>query len=500
MRRFADSMSRRELLRRGAAAGLASALPLHGTQITKEAGGMNTSRKPNIIFILTDDQGYGDVGLFGNRDLETPHIDRLGTEGIQLTQHYTGSPLCAPARAALLTGRYNHRTGALSVESNRALDRFGLRERTMGDVFGAAGYATGMIGKWHNGLFDMRYHPNNRGFVEFAGFLNGGMRYYDWVLDYNGRPRYSDGRYLTDVFTDEAVEFIQRHKTQPFFLYLAYNAPHSPLEAPEADVKHFMDKGKFNPHVATLYAMIRAMDRGIGRIMETLRNEGLDENTLIVFTSDNGPWLGGYKGHSMERYNGPFRGMKQDTLEGGIRVPAMVRWPGGFDPRVHHGMVHFTDWLPTLASATGIRTEGTLPLDGTDMLESLRGKTGGVNPKRFWQFNRYEPVPHCNAAMRDGKWKLYYPWIPEAKLKLTTDNIWYYGMFEQPHFETPVSNPPFERTLSPAPEPELYDIDADPHESTDLAKKFPERVSKMVHDMDNWFDEVNAERRKLDLL
>ena len=154
--------------------------------------------RPNIIVILADDQGYGDLGIFGNSYLKTPHLDRLAGEGLCLNQHYTAAPVCAPARASLLTGRYNHRTGALSTESHRGLDRIALCESTIADHLKAAGYATGMIGKWHNGLHDVRYHPNHRGFQEFAGFLNGGMWYYDWILDYNGQPRRSDGRYLTE--------------------------------------------------------------------------------------------------------------------------------------------------------------------------------------------------------------------------------------------------------------------------------------------------------------
>ena len=188
-------------------------------------------KAPNVIVILADDLGYGDLELYGNPDLKTPHLNRLAADGIRLTQHYSGSPLCAPARAALLTGRYNHRTGALSVESNRGLDRISLREMTIADAFQQAGYITGMVGKWHNGLHDMRYHPNNRGFGEFCGFLNGGMNYWDWLIEYNGQPQNSDGTYLTDKFTNEAVDFINRHKNEQFFLYLAYNAPHAPLEA-----------------------------------------------------------------------------------------------------------------------------------------------------------------------------------------------------------------------------------------------------------------------------
>jgi len=457
-----------------------------------------TNHNPNVVFILADDLGYGDLGCYGNRDLRTPHIDRLARQGIRCSQHYSASPLCAPARAALLTGRYNHRTGALSVESNRGLDRIALAEHTMADTFHAAGYRTGMVGKWHSGLFDMRYHPNARGFDEFAGFLNGGMGYYDWILDYNGSPKRSDGRYLTDVFTDEAIAFIDRHRTEPFFLFLSYNAPHSPLQAPDELVRHYAELGKVNPGVATLYAMIERMDTGIGRVMDRLDQMGLAQNTMVVFTSDNGPWLGSDtcngRRYPMGRYNGPFRGMKQDVLEGGIRVPAIIRWPDGLPSGTEcNAMLHFCDWFPTLAGAIGVTPTG-LPVDGIDQLASLRGEAGVTNPRRFWQFNRYDPVLHCNMAMRDGDWKLYWPRIPEAMVKLRSDNEPYQRMFREPHREMPVQNPHVERSLSPAREPELYNIADDPRESKDVAAEFPDRVSKMRHDAETWFAEVEAER------
>ncbi len=335
--------------------------------------------RPNVIVILADDLGYGDLAIYGNPDLKTPHLDRLAGEGLRLTQHYSGSPLCAPARASLLTGRYNHRTGALSVESNRGLDRIALRETTIAEVFKAAGYATGMIGKWHNGLHDMRYHPNQRGFDEFCGFLNGGMDYWDWIIETNSQPQRSDGTYLTDHFTHEAVQFIERHRQNPFFLYLAYNAPHSPLEAPDDLVNAYIESGQLNTAVSTLYAMIERMDAGIGRVLDALELHGLADNTLVLFTSDNGPWLGNDKiggdSFSMQRFNGPFRGMKQDVLEGGIRVPAILRWHDGLPSgEEYHDMIHFTDWLPTLAQACGIDRQSDLPLDGINQLFTLRGE------------------------------------------------------------------------------------------------------------------------------
>ena len=458
-----------------------------------------TTNTPNIIVILADDLGYGDLSIYGNNILQTPHLDRLAQEGLRLSQHYSGSPLCAPARAALLTGRYNHRTGALSVESNRGLDRIALRERTIADVFKRAGYATGMVGKWHNGLHDMRYHPNQRGFDEFVGFLNGGMGYWDWLIEYNGIPAHSDSRYLTDVFTSEAIDFIKRHRAESFFLYLSYNAPHAPLEAPTEDVTPYLEHGEVNEAVATLYGMIQRMDKGIGQILETLDREGLADNTLILFTSDNGPHLGmdQFGGHplSINRYNGPFRGMKQDVLEGGIRVPAIVRWPDGVPQGSEiQPMFHFCDWLPTVMASCGIEVLPELPLDGVNQLSALRNESGQINPKRFWQFNRYDPVLHCNGAMRDGDWKLYWPRIPEAMVKLRSDVTPYRDNFHQTHHIMPIQNPPVERTLSSASPPELYNLAEDPAENHNLSETYPDRLAKMQFELENWVEAVHAER------
>ncbi|MAS38045.1 MAG: arylsulfatase [Anaerolineaceae bacterium] len=461
--------------------------------------------RPNVVVFLADDLGYGDLEIYGNAALRTPHLNRLAGEGVRLNQHYSGSPLCAPARASLLTGRYNHRTGAISVESNRGLDRIALHEATIADVFKQAGYATGMVGKWHNGLHDMRYHPNNRGFDEFCGFLNGGMGYWDWVIERNSQPQHSDGTYLTEVFTDEAVQFIERHTHDPFFLYVAYNAPHNPLQAPADEVQPLLENDSINPAVATLYAMIQRMDSGIGRILDTLAARGLDDNTIILFTSDNGPWLGNDRldGEvmSMARFNGPFRGMKQDVLEGGIRVPALLRWRDGLPANMeYHDMVHFTDWLPTLMAACGISTLPDLPLDGLNQLATLQGETGVVPAQRFWQYNRYDPVGQCNAAMRDGDWKLYWPRIPEAMVKLASDNEDYHQNMHRPHLLEPVANPPVARTLSEPGAPQLYNINDDPYEANDLSAQQPDRLNRMKTTLENWFETVEKERASLHLL
>ena len=484
------------------------------------------SRRPNVVIILADDLGYGDLSCYGNTILATPHIDRLADAGVRCSQHYSGAPICAPARAALLTGRYHHRVGALSVESNRGLDRIALREHTMGDLFAAAGYRTGYVGKWHSGLFDRRYHPNRRGFAEFAGFLNGIMDYWDWYLDYNGAPRRADGRYQTDVFTEEAVQFIRRHTrpapngaahgslrpegrsvatpdppSEPFFLVVAYHTPHAPLQAPAQCSAPFKQRGDVTAAVATLYGMVARMDWGVGRILDVLEERGCAEDTIVLLTSDNGPHLGmeSFAGGrvSMRRYNGPFRGQKVDVLEGGIRVPGIVRWPAGLPAGVEcHEMIHFCDWLPTLAAAAGATPAG-LPLDGRDQLPQLRGGSTAGAPPRFWQFNRYDPVPHCNLAMREGPWKLYWPRVPEAMVKLRSDNVAVRWLMAAHHFELPVSNRPVERSLSPPREPQLFCIPDDPSEARDLAASHPDLAARMRHAAENWFAEVEAERRRI---
>jgi arylsulfatase A len=450
----------------------------------------------NVLVILADDQGYGDLGCCGNPHMDTPHLDALADSGVLFTQHYAASAMCAPSRAGLLGGRYPHRTGALDVSENRGHDRISLDVPTIADAFRRAGYATGMAGKWHNGAMDRRFHPTHRGFDEFTGFCAGIMRYWDWIIEKGGVHVRSDGRYLTDVFTEEAVDFVHRHSREPFFYYLAYNAPHQPLEAPDEDIEHFRAMGKFTDAVCRLYAMLRRMDAGIGRVLDALREEGVLENTIILFTSDNGPVLAGTGEASLARYNGPFSGAKGDVLEGGIRVPAILSWPAGLDGGAPHGgMTHFCDWMPTLAAAADIPAVDPLQLDGVNLLPELRGEGLAANPQRFWHYNRYEPVPRSNAAMRDGDWKLFFPPIPESVTKVDEDN----RMCEQermhPGTYSDIVREPVRRVLSPPEPPRLFNLAEDPWEQNDRAKDEPERVAAMQRQWDSWFERVDAERR-----
>jgi arylsulfatase B len=447
---------------------------------------------PNIVLILADDMGYGDFGCFNHGASQTPTLDQLVDEGACLTQHYSASPVCAPARASLLTGRYPHRTGAIDTLEHRGLDRIALRERTLGDVMQAAGYVTGLVGKWHNGAFDERYHPNRRGFDEFAGFSGGWSDYWNWRLDRNGSVTRADGRYLTDVFTEEAIAFLRRHRHEPHFLFVAYSAPHYPFEARDEDVVPFADSGRFTAGVSSIYGMLRRMDHGIGAILDEV-----DDDTLVMFSSDNGPQFSGSGDYSTERFNCGFRGAKGSVYEGGVRLPMLLRWPNGLSggPTTVAHLVHFTDWLPTLAAVAGAPVDGTLPLDGVDVLPVLQGDATAVPEVRFWQWNRYSPIVDGNAAMRDGKWKLVRPAIAAA-MEVSRDDL----ALDIDHKLRPDAHRDIVRDAEPARDvgvasaPQLFDIDADPGEEHDLAATEPTRVKRMEAELASWFEAVELDR------
>src|SRR5437763_4842715 len=288
---------------------------------------------PNVVFILADDLGYGDLSCFNGGLSHTPVLDDLAATGTVLTQHYSSSPVCAPARASLLTGRYPHRTGAFDTLEGRGLDRIRLGERTIAEALAANGYATGLVGKWHNGALDERYHPNRRGFREFAGFAGGWSDYWKWRLERNGSTTPSDGSYLTEVLTDEAIGFVHRHRDEPFFLHLAYSAPHYPLQAPETDIAPFAESGELTGAVARLYAMVSVMDRGIGRVLDGLEADGLTENTLVVFSSDNGPQFGGDGDNCLDRFNCGYRRSEERR----VGTQCRSRWATGDEKKEKEG-------------------------------------------------------------------------------------------------------------------------------------------------------------------
>ena len=446
---------------------------------------------PNIVLIVADDMGYGDFGCFNGGASHTPTLDQLVSEGTCLTQHYSASPVCAPARASLLTGRYPQRTGAIDTLEHRGLDRIALGERTLGDVMKSAGYATGLVGKWHNGAFDERYHPNSRGFDEFAGFSGGWSSYWDWRLDRNGTITKADGRYFTDVLTTEAVDFVRRHKTEAYFLLVAYSAPHYPFEAPDDEVARFAESEKFTAGVAAIYAMVHRMDAGIGAILDEV-----DDDTLVMFTSDNGPQFSGSGDYATHRFNCGFKGAKGLVYEGGVRLPMVLRWPNGIAAAGQRDeLVHFNDWLPTLAAVAGADVT-ELELDGVNALPLLQGDAADVPDVRFWQWNRYTPIVDGNAAMRDGNWKLVRPAIAAAMEVTPRDLMLDIDSKNRPdEYAAILDEPEPQRDLTVAPAPsQLFDIAADPAEEHDLAAARPERVQRMEAALARWFEEVERDR------
>ncbi len=454
--------------------------------------------RPNVILILADDMGYGDLSLFNGGLSQTSVLDELAAQGLCLTQHYSASPVCNPSRASLLTGRYAHRTGSIDTWDHLGGERLSLRERTLADILKHAGYATGLVGKWHNGTMGDAYHPMRRGFDEFFGFRGGWQFYFDSRIERNGVPVQPDGRYLTDRLTDEAVDFVRRHQKEPFFLHLAYNCPHFPIEAPPEDVLPFAQNGRFNPAVSTLYGMIRNMDQNIGRLCDTIKQLGLHNNTIVLFTSDNGPDFGGSDPqHSLRRFNCNYNGAKTLVYEGGIRLPMILYWPDGLSGRRQlDAMVHMSDWLPTILAMAGVALpQDNLPLDGWNVLPVLRGEGGKVNTRRYWQWNRYYPQRDCNIAMRDGDWKLLRPLTPQPSRRL--DEQMDMALRREPeNFQSTVAVPlRSELAYSRPMPPELYNLRQDPHERCNLAVEKPEICAAMLRELEAWFEEVEADRR-----
>jgi arylsulfatase A len=461
--------------------------------------------------MVADDMGYGDFGLYSEGRVHTPALDELASQGIRLTQHYAGSAVCSPSRAALLTGRYPIRTGAVTPQEVLGNDRIALGEATIADSFKAAGYVTGMVGKWHNGALDPRFHPNARGFDEFAGFRGGWADYYRWNLDRNGTLEKSDGRYLTDVLADEAANFIDRHQVEPFFLMITWNAPHSPLQAPEDVTQKYVDAG-FELGIALIYAMIEVMDRGVARVREALRTAGIEDDTLLMFTSDNGPAFSHRHdqvpdGVSLDgaRYNNGFAGAKGSVYEGGIRVPMIARWANGLPQDIEiSDQVCFTDWLPTLLSLTGSSHVGEKSIDGHNIGSVLRGESPEEQPRRFWQWNGDSPIGVTNAAMRHGDWKLVRPaldiaYATDADQKLADDYIEKdieYKYFPE-NFSEKFDWPEPNKIVPDPPAPELYDLSSDPGETNDLAAANPVVAGQMLTELETWFEDVESERRAI---
>ena len=379
-------------------------------------------RKPNIIFILADDLGYGDLGSYGQKQIKTPNLDRLAREGIRFTNFYAGAPVCAPSRASLMTGlhqghayiRGNTTLKPVPGQSGAGATRLPLRPEdvTVAEVLKSAGYATGLIGKWGLGEPETSGIPNRQGFDYFFGYLNQNHahNYYpDYLWRNQEQVKLSHGEYSHDLFTREALAFIRRQQSQPFFLYLAYTLPHANnelgrktgngMEVPN-DAPYTQES--WRPQEKNYAAMVTRLDADIGRVMSLVRELGLDQDTIVFFNSDNGPQgpdEGGFDPNFFASH-GKLRGIKRDLYEGGIRVPLIVRWPGRIKPDTTSDQIAAGwDLLPTLATLAGARVP--LHLDGISFSPLLFGQGGLGHKYLYWEFHEGE----FSQAVRMKNWK-----------------------------------------------------------------------------------------------
>jgi arylsulfatase A-like enzyme len=398
-----------------------------------------------VIVILTDDQGWGDLSLHGNTNLATPHVDALARDGARFDRFYV-CPLCSPTRAEFLTGRYHPRCGVRGVTQGG--ERLDFDEMTIADTFKAAGYATAAFGKWHNGT-QYPYHPNGRGFDEFYGFTSGHWGdYFSPPLDHNGKIVRGSG-YMTGDFTDKAIQFIEQHRGGPFFVYLAYNTPHSPMQVPERWWNKFKDKQialrgtrpdrEIIDHTRAALAMCENIDWNVGRILARIDELEIDEQTIVVYFCDNGP--------NGDRWNGGMKGIKGSTDEGGLRSPLFVRWPGKIPKRMRIARpAAAIDLLPTLARLAEVPIVGNKPLDGAN-LAPLLVTNGSAN------------MP---AALRDRV--IFSHW--NNRISATT------GSFRLDQ------------------RGRLYDVVADPGQRLDLSGKHPKVISRLSAAVEAWRKDV----------
>jgi arylsulfatase A-like enzyme len=412
-----------------------------------------TSRPPNVVVILSDDQGYADISFNPHhpKEVATPHLDALAREGVWFSQGYITGNVCSPTRAGLMTGRYQQRAGVYTAGEGGS--GMAQSEKLFPRFLKPAGYVSGAYGKWHIGL-TIEQSPVGRGFDEWYGFLGRGAHdYFDLAgKDPENHPMYRNGKeikdegYLTTRLTEEAVTFIRRHKASPFFVYLAYNAVHSPAQAPADDIARIRRQHPDLPESRViLMAMLHHLDLGVGRVVDTLKQERVWENTLLFFLTDNG----GSK--AMDANNTPLRGFKQQNYEGGIRTPFIVSWPARFKGgRAIDTPIHSLDILPTALEAAGVALPTDKPLDGRSLLPLLAGRTPAPPRTFYWS----EGGAAGGWAVRAGDWKLVA-----------------------------------QRNQS---KPELFNLAGDPAEKTDLATDQPAKVAELTKLYDTWLDQMAA--------
>jgi arylsulfatase A-like enzyme len=406
------------------------------------------SRPPNILVIITDDQGYGDLSITGNPHLRTPNTDSLARDGVRFDQ-FQVCPVCSPTRSSLMTGRYNYRTGIVDTFLGRSMMH--SDEVTAAEYLSRAGYRTGIFGKWHLGdNYPMR--PHDQGFEEAVVCKGGGIgqpsdppgnTYFDPILQNRGNEQRYSG-YCTDIFFEEAMRFIEKRRRDRWFVYLPTNAPHDPLQIADEWVKPFLNKG-LDDATAKTYGMVANMDANMGKMLAKLNQLGLAEDTLVIFLTDNGP--------QRDRYKAGMRGRKGTVYQGGIRVPNFWRWPRMLKAGsvIDRTTAHI-DILPTLLEIAGVRADGP-PMDGRSLLPLLRGETGSWRDRTlFTQWHRGdEPELFRACAARTQQYKLV-----DGK--------------------------------------ELYDLSADPAEAHDIAADRPETAARLRKETEAWFRDVSATR------
>jgi len=405
--------------------------------------------RPNVIILFSDDAGYADFSLNGNSLIQTPHIDAIAENGVTFTNGYVSGPVCSPSRAGLLTGRYQQRfghecnLGGNYSKTDEELLGLPVNELTIADLMKQSGYRTGMVGKWHLGE-KSQFHPCNRGFDDFFGMLGGGSAYHAGQAKHIIRNfeavNYTALPYLTDAFGDEACSFIEKNKTQPFFLYLSFNAPHTPMHARPDYLEEARSLFQTEQRAVNA-AMTRSLDENVGKVMSKLKELGLEENTVVFFTNDNGGAMP-YNASC----NDPFSGTKGTFLEGGIHVPFLVQWPGNLPLGVTYEKPVMTlDILPTAVALAGGELPGDRVYDGVNLMPYLLGdKTQNPHEKLFWRLKYH-------GAVRRGDWKL----------------IW---------FEDQA--------------PRLYNLKEDVGERTDLADDEPALVKELLSEFHHWEKEL----------
>ena len=428
--------------------------------------------RPNVVLILSDDMGYSDLPKFGKSEIPTPNIDRLAKEGTLFTDAYVTAPICVASRMGLLSGQYQQRFGIYGNIYGKDKTRLFLNQALLPAVFQNAGYRTAHVGKWHlSGNKRLQYQtagPRERGFDESVAIRGGDSAFWKGTPVFRNGKQFPAPEYLTDYWGTEACAFIDRAHAQPFFLYLAYNAVHSPMHALDADQDRFSDVRDENRRIYD--GMLLAMDRSIGRVLKRLDRHGIADNTIVIFLNDNG---GGesterYAGHSRNYANNlPLRGYKFDLFEGGVRVPMIVRWPGQVPAgKVYGEMVSSTDVYPTLLATAGLRMPGGQPADGVDLLPFINGKNKS-RPHEWlcWQNRSWlprkkggfvTPTPKVhNSAIRKGNWKLV-----RLNEKIGSD--------------------------TPPPAWKLYDLEKDIGERKNVADQNEDVVNELNAHFDSW--------------